>query len=680
MSGNDPQDGGAGQTPPQQAPVYPPCQGAVQPPAPGPQHNQEQPCTQYPAQPYRTSSGPPKKERKQGTYDWIILLLIGGLLLAGAISIIGSSTGGVTYKKVSFTTEGLEARPVTISGLLVTPKQHAPGNHPAVVFAHGITGSKEWYIQMCRPFAEEGVPVLMIDSRGHGGSTGSCTFCDAEPRDFWAAADYLKKNVPGVDPNHIVAMGHSLGGISATRAGALQPDGRFSAVIAIYCWSSWRESVEYLTGSIDAFVGRSWRFVSFSRNGVDINAPDVDDRYSVLKIVNNGRPPNYMLALGRADELAPVETAERIMDKSTAGQRAGDKLKAGVTYGDFANGTARKLVLTDDDHVTEMVGGVITLEAINWVKQDAGLPVVQDDRMPFLWMRIIGLIGLMISMSLLVMGVLSLVRRHLFKVDDDDPLYVTAPWGELRSQGFREVFLYGGAVLAASYLAMPLAKALGINPFIPYVGVNELSIFFLSRSIMLLPVLLALLVVVAMRRGLSVFMSEELPKAPARYGKNVLYALIPLAVVLVAGGLLVGPLLLPRVFPVLPGYLVLGVIIIGGGFWMEDYLFYKLAYPALEIEEEDAKQGLAIVVHGVLLDAVFVAAFLPIMTFSTKLNFQNLSIPMAVVGLLGIPFFIALSFMSMRMRRVTGSSLAFALMFSSIAVWFFTAPIGVRGF
>jgi pimeloyl-ACP methyl ester carboxylesterase len=674
LSADNPQNGG-------------PAQGgwptAQQPPAPYPQYGAQPQYQGYPQQPveaYRTSSGPPKKERRKGAFDWLVLLVIGGLILTGSIFLISNSTGGVNYKKVSFTTAGLEEKPVTISGLLVTPKQPAPGIMPGVVFAHGITGSKEWYIQMARPIAEEGIPVLMIDLRGHGGSTGSCTFCDSEPKDMWAAADYMKKNVPGVDPNHIVAMGHSLGGIAATRAGALQPDRRFSAVVAIYCWSSWKDAIQDLTGPIDAFVGRSWQFVSFSKNKIDINAPDVDDRFSITKIVNTTNPPNYMLAVGRADELESVDTADLIMQGGTAGERGGDKLKDGVTYGDFASGTARKLVLTDDDHLTEMLGGVITRQAIDWIRQDAGLPVNPDAPVPFLWLRVLGIVVLMVGLALIVMGVLSLVRRHLFKVDDEDPLYVKPPWGEFHTQGLREVLLYAGAVVGASYLAMPLAKALGISPFIPYAGVNEMSTFFLARSILLLPIMLGLLVIIVMRMGLTNFLKDELRPMPARYAKNVLYAIIPVALVMVVGALLVGPLLLPRVFPVLPGYMILGTIVIAGGFWIEDYLFYKLAYPAMEIDEEGASQWLAIIIHGLLLDAVIIAAFLPLMTMSATFNFQNFHMPLLLSAIFGIPFFMFLGYVSMKMRRVTGSSLAFALMFSSIAVFFLTGPIGVRGF
>lgn len=139
----------------------------------------------------------------------MILLWVGLVLIVLGFVITRGATGGVTYQKVTFTTEGLEPKPVTISGLLVKPSGGAKGKVPGVVLAHGLTGSKEWYIQMSRQLAKEGFVVLSIDLRGHGGSSGYCTFAYDEANDVIAAGDYLKKNVAEVDPAHITAMGHS---------------------------------------------------------------------------------------------------------------------------------------------------------------------------------------------------------------------------------------------------------------------------------------------------------------------------------------------------------------------------------------------------------------------------------------------------------------------------------------
>jgi len=106
---------------------------------------------------------------------WMVLLAVGLLLIVFGVVIVKGAIGGVTYQRVTFTTEGLEPKPVTIAGLLVKPKS-VQGKVPGVVLAHGTTGSKEWYVQMSRQLAKEGFIVLSIDLRGHGGSNGYSTF------------------------------------------------------------------------------------------------------------------------------------------------------------------------------------------------------------------------------------------------------------------------------------------------------------------------------------------------------------------------------------------------------------------------------------------------------------------------------------------------------------------------
>ncbi|MCG2795131.1 MAG: alpha/beta fold hydrolase, partial [Actinomycetia bacterium] len=576
--------------------------------------------------------------------NWMILLALGVVCLVVSFIVIkGATRSGVIYEKVTFDTQGYEDEPVTISGLLMKPAEGVKGKTPAVVFAHGITGSKEWYIQMTRPLVEEGFIVLSIDLRGHGGSSGHSTFGYDEVRNMWAAADYLRENVSEVDPDNIVAAGHSLGGITATLAGALQSEEKFSAVAAVYCWTGWKEALEDLLGPIDDFIGRAWWLTGFSRH-VDVNAPDFEQKYSVLNIIDDTHPPNYLLAVGRADELISVEQVEKIIEKATAeARRTGpeEKVKDGYTYGDFASGTARRLVLTSDNHPTELVGGIITLETIDWIKQSSGMELAGEGGAPFLWTRILGIHMLVLGLFFLGTGTMSLVRGRIFP--EGGEISVDPPWGSYGDQGAWEVLLYAVPVVVASYLALPAAKALGIGPFIPYAGVNEMSVFFLSRTIVLLPVFVALVVIVTLRAdGIKELLEGRLKRTLARWGKSAGYSLVPLAIIIVVMLLLGGPLLLPRAFAKLPVYFFIGVACIGSGLWLEDYLFYKLAYPALERPEEQG--GFRVLaVRAVVLDMVLIAAILPIMKgLGVAVNFR-FKMPLLLMLLLVMPAFFLLA-------------------------------------
>ncbi len=612
---------------------------------------------------------------------WMILMALGVVCLVVSFIVIkGATRPGVTYEKVTFDTQAYDEDPVTISGLLMKPDEEVKGKVPAVVFAHGLTGSKEWYIQMTRPLVEEGFIVLSIDLRGHGGSSGHCTFGNDEARDMWAAADYLRENVPEVDPDHIVAVGHSLGGITATRAGALQPEEKFSAVVAVYCWTGWKEALEDLLGPIDNLIGRAWWLTGFSRH-IDVNAPDFERKYSVLDIIDDTHPPNYLLAVGRADELISVEQVEKIMEEATFEARhtgPEKKVKDGYTYGDFSSGTARRLVLTGDNHPTELVGGIITMETINWIKLNSGMESTGDGIVPFLWTRILGMLVLVLGLLFLSTGTMSLVRDGIFP--EGGEITVDLPWGTHGDQGVWEVLLYAVPVVAASYLALPAARALGIGPLIPYFGVNEISVFFLSRTIVLLPVFVALAVIVTLKAdGIKGLLGGRLKPTLARWGKSAGYSIIPLVIIIVVMLLLKGPLLLPGTFAKLPACFFIGVACIGSGLWLEDYLFYKLAYLALERPEEQG--GFRVLaVRAIVLDVVLIAALLPLMKgLGVSVNFK-FELPLLLLLLLVTPAFFLLAKLSVRLRRLTGGSLAFAVLLTVLLVWLLTGPIGVRGF
>jgi dienelactone hydrolase len=672
--GNQPQTPPLPGQPPQQA--QPVGTGQPnQPPQPG------QPAGEVPLQQpvwHDTGVGVPSDERR--IKPWMILLAAGVVLIVFGFIIIKSATGGVSYQRVTFTTEGLEPKPVTVSGLLVKPPGGVKGKVPGVVLAHGLTGSKEWYVQMSRQLAKEGFVVLSIDLRGHGGSSGACTFAYDEANDVTAAGGYLKKNVPEVDPAHITAMGHSLGGVAVTRAGIGQPPDEFSSVVAIWCWTGLKDAVTDLAGPLDAFVGRSWLFTTFSKT-MDINSPEVMARYNMINAVDDAKPPNYMLAIGSADELTSVEREQQLMEKLTAlARRTGPepKLKENVTYGDFTAGTARRLVITNDDHVTELASGAIVQQAIDWIKQDAGLPVTAGRGAPFLWGRFLGIIVLALGIFAAVMALLSLTRKKLFP--DGGEIAVTPPWDYPAGRQAMDVLIYALPVIAASFLAMPAAKALGVKPFVPYAGVNEFSIFYLTRTLLLLPFFVALVVVVARRAAASGRLQEQVKEGAGRWGRSVAYGLIPIAVIIFTMLVLGGPLILPRAFARLPLYFFLGVTLVGAAFWMEDYLFYKLAYRYLETGEGLKGQWRVLLVRAVVLDLALVAALLPLMKGLGVTIDLLVKAPLLLLLLLATPFLAVLAKVSMKLRSLTGGSLAFALMFTAITVWFFTGPIGTRGF
>lgn len=91
------------------------------------------------------------------------------------------------------------------------------GREPAVVIVHGLAGSAGEFMPTARALA--GRKVVLIDQRGHGGSTRlpSDTSREAFVRDVISVIDSEASG-----PVHLV--GHSMGAHTAKIAGAVRPD------------------------------------------------------------------------------------------------------------------------------------------------------------------------------------------------------------------------------------------------------------------------------------------------------------------------------------------------------------------------------------------------------------------------------------------------------------------------
>ena len=121
-------------------------------------------------------------------------------------------------------------------------------------------------------------------------------------------------------------------------------------------------------------------------------------------------------------------------------------------------------------------------------------------------------------------------------------------------------------------------------------------------------------------------------------------------------------------------------VVIGGAFWLEDYLFYKLAYPVLKAPDGETGQWKVLLVRTAVLDLVLVFALLPLMNgLGVSIHLWVLSLPLLLVLLFAAPMLALMAKLSMRLRALTGGSLAFALMLSSILAWAVTTVITVRG-
>lgn len=117
-----------------------------------------------------------------------------------------------------------------------------PGSpaQPAVVIVHGVGDSLESFVDHGLEFAARGHTVLLLDTRGHGGSEGDrITLGAREREDVRAAMDRLRRD--GMAESGLLLIGHSMGGVAVLRAAAGQPDVR--AVIVEAPYDTFRETI-----------------------------------------------------------------------------------------------------------------------------------------------------------------------------------------------------------------------------------------------------------------------------------------------------------------------------------------------------------------------------------------------------------------------------------------------------
>ncbi|MBD2867927.1 alpha/beta hydrolase [Paenibacillus arenilitoris] len=91
-------------------------------------------------------------------------------------------------------------------------------NSPVVVVAHGWGSNRTRVLRYARPLYKAGFAVLIYDARSHGDSESIKAPSALMFRDDAMAAVGAARRIPGVDPERIAVLGHSLGGFGAVLA------------------------------------------------------------------------------------------------------------------------------------------------------------------------------------------------------------------------------------------------------------------------------------------------------------------------------------------------------------------------------------------------------------------------------------------------------------------------------
>lgn len=553
----------------------------------------------------KRTSGPVLRNRR---LKWAaVALALCGLLLAvsGSALVCFETFPGVKISRARFDTATYDSPPRTVSGLLLRPLKPAAIPTPAVVFCHGVTLSKEAYLAQCRALARKGIVVLDIDMRGHGETGGANDMGRSERHDIWAAAEYLAHR-SDVDPGRIAAAGHSLGATAATTAGIFQRGDRIKAVVAIGCQAGRKQAIGQAFGNVHDFLKRIWPFLAYSRQFSVDDARALADR-DVIGHMNNDRPPNFELVIGDRDSVQSVAEAEEVMRKATG--RA--EIRAGVTYGSFARGNARRLVVTHDTHLSEAYGPEAWTALGGWLFQSFGLPAPGRLSTGAL-LRYFGQGLLALGFLLIALALLYFLRVYR---SERGPLSDPAPYRPARRPAAIWLAVASSILFAAiSLVSFPFAKVTGIRAFVPFLGADVLSSLALARTILLVPVVLLLFILMRIKKWGNIPMGVPKPSGLKVLAWSAVLGICPVAIFVILYAPTAHGLFLTRGTPAsLSGFFTLAAVLTAR-LWAEREYFHYFFLPAFSPRDNTIKRVTYILSESAVRGVTFGLAFIPLVS------------------------------------------------------------------
>lgn len=150
----------------------------------------------------------------------------------------------------------IEEPAATIRAWVLEPDASATaGGEPrgTVVVLHGLRVSSFWMMVKARDLTDAGYRAVMIDLRGHGGSTGDWfSYGYHESRDVIAVIDALESD--GLIAGRLGVWGISLGATTALQAAGR--DTRIEAVVAVTPFTNARAVGRHVIGEVIPFGDR----------------------------------------------------------------------------------------------------------------------------------------------------------------------------------------------------------------------------------------------------------------------------------------------------------------------------------------------------------------------------------------------------------------------------------------
>jgi dienelactone hydrolase len=268
---------------------------------------------------------PPKRISLALGFLLSMVVLVGSVILA---SLIQADFGRVAVSNISYPNyNGILIRAKLLRPLTATPQTPVPG----IVYAHGYQNNRETSDAYCLELARRGFAVLEIDAigRGNSGEPGHPKAPDFDKTYGVFSSFQFLKTLPFVSRDSLGLMGHSLGAEWAYTTALRDKDCKALA-----------------------FSGFAYRLDASSHN-----------------------PKNMLMIIGKWDEFRKRMTGTTDIEKEWMHTPQSRKVipvqnpRLGETYGDFSQGTARRVFVPPITHVQETHNQSAIAEALTWMKQ-----------------------------------------------------------------------------------------------------------------------------------------------------------------------------------------------------------------------------------------------------------------------------------------------------------------------
>lgn len=297
--------------------------------------------------------------QKKGNWIWITVSVICVLFFAFLSRMVDTDWGRIDVSYLKIMTQEQK----TMTAKLYRPKfANSENPLPGILALHGYQSDKEAPSTFgMLELAKRGFVVLSIDQLGHGYSQGEVN--DKTKSGANNGYAYLK-SLSFVDTENIGIFGHSTGGMNSIALGNWNPDHK-------------------------AIVG-----LSASAGNPDLH--------------------NYMMVQGLYEEIGGYrEKTWPVKDLGSHPKRLqafgfpeNSHIDWNKTYGDFADGSARRIELVKGTHLGVMVNGKANTAVCEWFHQTLQKPdnpyFFDPSKQTYMYKEIFGFIMLIFTLSLII--------------------------------------------------------------------------------------------------------------------------------------------------------------------------------------------------------------------------------------------------------------------------------------